>query len=158
MSLVETAPTAIHRGKSDLPMVDLGELGLLQLMQVDLATGVWVVHQRFEPGALIQKHKHTGPVYAFTVSGRWYYLESPQQVNTEGSYLHEPAGSVHTLCVPDDVDGPTDVWFTIFGANLNLDEQDNVEMVVDAAFIYDFYKAMCSEQFGVADPPVIVIE
>ena len=157
MNTVEAAPTAIHRGSEDLPLVDLGELGLLQLVQVDLANGVWVVHQQFEPGATVQKHRHTGPVYAFTVSGKWLYLESPDEPNTAGSYLYEPAGSVHTLHVPSEVEGPTDVWFTIFGANLNLDADDQVEMVIDAPFILDFYRAMCAEQFGIEDPPVIVI-
>ncbi len=157
MTLIENAPSAIHRGSNDLPMVDLGDLGLLQLLQVDLANGVWVVRQQFAPGATVQKHRHTGAVYAFTTSGSWYYLESPDQVNTAGSYLYEPAGSVHTLHVPAEVEGPTDVFFTIFGANLNLDANDEVEMVIDAAVIHDFYKAMCADQFGIDDPPVIVI-
>jgi quercetin dioxygenase-like cupin family protein len=158
MSLTETAPTALHRGEDELPLVDLGETGLLQLLQVDLANGVWVVRNVFPPGVTLQIHKHTGHVYAFTRSGRWHYLESPDAVNEAGSYLYEPAGSVHTLHVPPDNDGPTDVWFAIHGANLNLDADGNVEMVIDAASILDFYRAMCEEQHGVADPPVIVIQ
>ena len=157
MSLTESAPTALHRGEDELPMVDLGETGLLQLLQVDLANGVWVVRNVFPPGVTLQIHKHTGHVYAFTRSGRWHYLESPEAVNVVGSYLYEPAGSVHTLHVPPDNDGPTDVWFAIHGANLNLDADGNVEMVIDAASILDFYVAMCAEQHGVTDPPVIVI-
>ena len=46
MSITE-APTALHRGEADLPFVDLGDTGLLQLLQVDLANGVWVVRNRF---------------------------------------------------------------------------------------------------------------
>ncbi len=157
MSVTEIEPTAIHRGEDELPFIDLGEGALLQLLQVDLASGVWVVRNRFAPGTTIAKHKHTGHVYAFTQSGYWHYLESPEAVNVAGSYLYEPAGSVHTLHVPAGNIGVTDVWFTIHGANLNLDAQGHVELVVDAHGILPFYRAMCEAQHGVTDPPVIVI-
>ena len=62
------------------------------------------------------------------------YLEYPE-VNTAGSYLYEPAGSIHTLHVPPTNRETTGVWFAIRGANLNLDEQGNVESVWDAAFL-----------------------
>ena len=84
------------------------------------------------PGATVQTHKHTGHVYAFTQSGSWHYLESPDAVNVAGSYLYEPAGSTHTLHVPATNTGITDVWFTIHGANLNLGADGQVEMVIDA--------------------------
>jgi quercetin dioxygenase-like cupin family protein len=158
MSITETAPTAIHRGEQDLPFVDMGEAGLLQLLQVDLANGVWVIRNKFPAGMTVQTHKHTGHVYAFTQSGSWHYLESPEAVNVAGSYLYEPAGSVHTLHVPEGNDVDTDVWFTIHGANLNLDAEGNVEMVIDAHGILPFYLALCAEQHGVDDPPVVVIQ
>lgn len=153
----ETAPATVHRGEDELPFVDLGEGNHLQLLQVDLATGVWIVRNRFEPGTVVQTHKHTGHVYAFTQTGSWYYAETPDQVNTKGSFLYEPAGSVHTLTVPDSNDGLTDVWFTIYGANLNLDAEGNVELVVDAHAIYPFYVALCEDQHAMTDPPVYVI-
>jgi hypothetical protein len=49
------------------------------------------------------------------------------------------------------------VWFAIHGANLNLDADGNVEMVIDAHGILPFYRAACAEQHGMADPPVVVI-
>ena len=158
MSVIESAPPTIHRGEDDLPFVDLGDTGTLQLLQVDLAQGVWVVRNRFPPGATVQTHRHTGHVYAFTQIGSWHYLESPEAVNTAGSYLYEPAGSAHTLHVPSSNEGITDVWFTIHGANLNLDAEGRVEMVIDAHEILPLYRAMCADQFGIADPPVVVIE
>lgn len=158
MSIMETAPSAQHRGQDELPFVDLGEEGDLQVLQVDLANGVWVIRNRFRPGTTVQTHKHTGHVHAFTQTGSWHYLESPEAVNRPGSYLYEPAGSIHTLHVPDTNTGPTDVWFTIHGANLNLDADGGVEMVIDAHTILAFYLAMCADQHGVTDPPVLVID
>lgn len=158
MSLVETAPQTILRNEADLPFVELGDGSSIQLLQVDLATGIWIVRTKFAPGATIQTHKHTGHVYAFTQTGSWYYLETPEFVNTAGSYLYEPAGSVHTLHVPESNTEPTDVWFTIYGANLNLDANGNVEMVIDAHTILGVYKAFCAAQHGITDPPVVVLD
>ncbi|MDZ7733020.1 MAG: 2,4'-dihydroxyacetophenone dioxygenase family protein [Acidimicrobiia bacterium] len=153
----ETAPTAIHRGEDDLPFVDLPDSGRLQLLQVDLDNGVWVVRNQFPPDTTIPTHKHTGHVHAFTQRGSWHYLESPESVNRPGSYLYEPAGSVHTLHVPATNDGVTDVWFTIHGANLNLDADGNVELVIDAHLLLPIYRAACAEQHGIENPPVVVI-
>ena len=146
-------PMALHRGENDLPFVPLGDGSELQLLQCDVEAGLWVIRSRFPAGYRVQTHKHTGEVYAFTIAGSWRYVEYPQ-VNTAGSYLFEPAGSVHTLIVPEEVEGVTDVWFAIRGANLNLDADGNVEMVIDAGLIRDFYLGWC-EQAGLPRPDVI---
>jgi len=146
-------PMALHRGENDLPFVPLGDGSELQLLQCDVEAGLWVIRSRFPAGYRVQTHKHTGEVSAFTIAGSWRYVEYPQ-VNTAGSYLFEPAGSVHTLIVPEDVEGITDVWFAIRGANLNLDADGNVEMVIDAGLIRDFYLGSC-EQAGLPRPDVI---
>jgi 2,4'-dihydroxyacetophenone dioxygenase len=152
MTLMDV-PRAIHRGEDEIPFVALGDGTHIQLLQVDVEGGLWVVRTRFEPGVTIQTHKHTGEVFAFTIAGRWKYLEYPE-VNTAGSYLYEPAGSIHTLTVPDDVEGLTDVWFAIYGANLNLDADGNVEMVIDAGLIRDVYLGAC-EANGLPRPNVV---
>ena len=146
-------PRALHRGESDLPFVDLGDGSEMQVLQCDVEAGLWVIRSRFQPGYLVPTHKHTGEVFAFTIAGSWRYVEYPE-VNTAGSYLYEPAGSIHTLTVPEDNEGVTDVWFAIRGANLNLDAEGNVTQVIDAGVIRDFYLAMC-EQMGHGRPDVI---
>ncbi len=156
MTVIDTAPIAILRKEEELPFVDLGDGSQLQVLQVDLANGVWVIRNRFVPGATIQKHKHTGSVYAFTVAGAWHYLESAEEVSVAGSYLYEPAGSIHTLHVLDDNEGLTDVWFTIHGANLNIGADGQVDYVIDAQTVLDFYRAACADQHGLSDPPVVV--
>jgi quercetin dioxygenase-like cupin family protein len=107
-----------------------------------LDAGLWVIRALFKPGVTIQRHKHTGEVFAFTIKGSWTYLEYPE-VNTAGSYLYEPAGSIHTLHVPDTNTEITDVWFAIRGANLNLDEEGKVESVLDAGAVLEIYMALC---------------
>lgn len=154
MSLIELAPRVEHRAESELPFVPIGDGQHLQLLQVDLDQGLWVVRTRFEPGNTIPRHLHTGCVLAFTITGSWHYLEYPDVVNTAGSYLFEPAGSVHTLHVPPTNNGLTDVWFAIYGANLNLRDDDSVEVVIDAQGVLAFYKEMCAA-IGVENPPII---
>ena len=66
--------------------------------------------------------------------------------------MYEPAGSVHTLqCIEDD----TQVWFQMYGSNINLDEQGNITSVVDGAMTLEFYLAMCAD-LGLPTPNVLV--
>jgi quercetin dioxygenase-like cupin family protein len=146
-------PRALHRGESELPFVALGDGTHLQVLQIDVEAGLWVIRTKFEPGVVVPTHKHTGEVFAFTLAGSWKYREYPE-VNTAGSYLYEPAGSIHTLTVPEENHDLTDVWFAIYGANLNLDADGNVETVVDAGLIRDTYFALCEAE-GHGRPPVI---
>jgi 2,4'-dihydroxyacetophenone dioxygenase len=146
-------PKALHRGESDLPFVNLGDGTHMQVLQLDVEAGLWVIRTKFEPGVVVQTHKHTGEVFAFTLAGSWKYAEYPE-VNVAGSYLYEPAGSIHTLTVPAENEGMTDVWFAIYGANLNLDANGNVEMVIDAGLIRDTYFALCEAE-GHPRPNVI---
>ena len=142
---------ALHRGESDLPVVALGDGTHIQVLHTDVEAGLWVIRTRFEPGVVIPTHRHTGPVHAFTIAGSWKYAEYPE-VNTAGSYLFEPAGSVHTLTVPADNTDLTDVWFAIWGANLNLDAAGNVTDVLDAGTVRDGYIALCEANgFGRPD-------
>src|SRR5215831_14016332 len=154
MALPKVAPpAALHRAESDLPFVTFFEGLDFQLLQASVENGLWVVRTRFQPGVTISTHRHTGEVFAVTFAGSWRYLEYPE-VNTAGSYLYEPAGSVHTLHVPAANTEVTDDWFAIRGANLNLDDEGNVTSVVDAGLISEFYVALC-EQEGHGRPDVI---
>ncbi len=152
MSMIQI-PTATHRSESDLPFVDLGDGIQLQVLQVNIDAGLWVIRNKFAPGTVVQTHKHTGEVFAFTQAGSWKYAEYPE-VNTAGSFLYEPAGSIHTLTVPETNTEDTDVWFAIYGANLNLGADGNVELVIDAGLIYEVYVGIC-EANGLGKPDVI---
>lgn len=75
-------------------------------------------------------------------------------MNVAGSYLYEPAGSVHTLHIPASNTEVTDVWFVIHGANLNLDAAGNVESALDAGAALETYRAQCAAA-GHPEPEVI---
>ncbi|MEY2421923.1 MAG: 2,4-dihydroxyacetophenone dioxygenase [Acidimicrobiaceae bacterium] len=147
------APEAIHRGFDELPFVDLGDGSSFQLLHVDEPVGLWIMRVRLDPGTTLPTHRHTGLVLAFTHAGRWRYREYTDE-STAGSYLYEPAGSVHTLTVPADVAETTDITFVVFGANLNLTEDGAVGSVVDAASVLATYDYLCERQHGIRPRPV----
>jgi 2,4'-dihydroxyacetophenone dioxygenase len=150
MTLTEI-PTAVHVGADDLPWVDIGDGSKLKVVQVNEGEGLWIVQNVFQAGYTVQTHRHTGPVWGFTISGAWKYREY-EYVNRAGSFLYEPAGSVHTLeCIEDD----TLVWFHMHGANLNLDADGNVESVIDGPGVLAAYYMLCEAQ-GLPRPNVLV--
>ena len=151
MTTTESVPQAVHLGADDLPFVEIGGGNKLKVLQVDANEGLWVVENIFQRNYEVQTHRHTGPVYGYTTSGAWKYKEY-NEVNRAGSFLFEPAGSVHTLTVLED---DTHVWFQMYGVNLNLDADGNVESVADGAGSLAFYLAMC-EQMGLPRPNVLV--
>lgn len=147
------APTAIHLGRDDLPFVDIGEGNKLKVLQVKHGEGLWIVENIFQQGYEVMTHRHTGPVWGYTVSGAWKYKES-EYVNRAGSFLYEPAGSIHTLqCIEDE----TQVWFQMYGCNVNLDEDGNVASVIDGALTLQAYYALCEAQ-GFERPAVLVLD
>jgi len=151
MSAAELAPPAVHLGGNDLPFVEIGDGNKLKVIQVKQGEGLWIVENIFQAGYEVQRHKHTGPVWGYTVSGAWKYKEY-DYVNRESSFLYEPAGSIHTLqCIEDD----TRVWFHMYGSNLNLDDDGNVESVADGAGALQAYLALCKDQ-GFGEPNVLV--
>jgi hypothetical protein len=151
VTAIETAPTAVHIGDDELPFVEIGNGNKLKVIQVKEREGLWIVENIFQNGFAVQTHRHTGPVWGYTRSGAWKYKEY-DYVNRAGSFLYEPAGSVHTLtCIEDE----TRVWFHMYGVNLNLDEHGNVDSVSDGAGTLAAYHALCEAQ-GFPRPNVLV--
>ncbi len=146
----------LHVGISDLPWAEAGDGSALQLLHVDLNQGIWISNTRLPPGHKVITHFHTGQVYAVTHQGRWFYSETPEAVNSPGSYLFEPAGSVHTLCTPADQEGNTVVWFAVHGANINIDEAGKIVSVTDARAVLDIYRGYC-DALGLDTSKLIVI-
>ncbi len=150
MSLQPT-PTAVHIGANDLPFVEIGGGNKLKVLQVKKGEGLWIIENVFQAGFEVQTHRHTGPVWGYTYSGAWKYKEY-DYVNRAGSFLYEPAGSIHTL---ECIENETRVFFHMYGANLNLDADGKVDSVADGPITLEFYLAACQAQ-GLPRPNVLV--
>jgi len=157
-----SAPAALHaRGAigcaqpDDFPYVTVGDGIELKVLRVVEAQGVWVVQNRFAPGSSIETHRHTGDVHAWTLAGSWQYAEYGIDYPT-GTYVYEPANSIHTLRATPGIQEPTEVVFVMRGANLILaDDGQTVTRVDDGPAALAAYRAICEAQ-GLGQPPVLL--
>ncbi len=69
---------------------------------LNVSQGYYINILRVRSSGVLSRHRHSRPVHAFTLRGRWRYLEH-DWIATPGDYAFEPPGETHTLVVPDDV-------------------------------------------------------
>ena len=69
---------------------------------------------------LVNRHYHPQQVFAYTISGKWGYLEH-DWVATAGDWVYEAPGESHTL-VAYECDEPMRVTFNVTGPLIWLDE------------------------------------
>jgi 2,4'-dihydroxyacetophenone dioxygenase len=115
-------------------------------LRLDMEAGCWVVLATFRPGAAVPLHYHTGTAEVYTLSGSWYYAEYPDQPQTAGSYLFEPAGSVHTLICPDTNTEDTVMFIRVEGANINFTEDAQFHSILDTTSIRYLTDALAEAQ------------
>ncbi len=104
-----------------LPYVDYAPGVQIKLLKINRATGQIVMLLKAEPGAYLGRHKHYGSVNVYTMQGKWRYAEDPWVART-GSYVFEPAGSIHTF-EADKVEGLL-VFLVVEGCFEFLDESN----------------------------------
>jgi 2,4'-dihydroxyacetophenone dioxygenase len=66
----------------------------------DVTRGQYTHVMRVTRQGIVARHRHTGPVFAHVLKGRWHYLEH-DWVAEEGGFAFEPPGETHTLVVPE---------------------------------------------------------
>ena len=92
------------------------------------------------PG-LVNRHYHPHEVFAYTISGKWGYLEH-DWVATAGDFVYETPGEAHTL-VAYESDEPMKVHFKVKGPLIWLDENgDTVDF-----FDVHHYIRICKEHY-----------
>ena len=91
-------------------------------LRLDPERGEWVFMAVLVPGCTLPVHYHTGTAQAYTLSGCWKYREYPDQPQTAGCYLYEPAGSAHMFYCPEDNTEDTVVIAWIEGAQVGFNE------------------------------------
>ncbi|WP_045023648.1 2,4'-dihydroxyacetophenone dioxygenase family protein [Agrobacterium arsenijevicii] len=70
---------------------------------LSVSQGFYVNLLRVRKSGVLSRHRHSGPVHAWTLRGAWHYLEH-EWVAREGDYAFEPPGETHTLVVPAEVE------------------------------------------------------
>ncbi len=132
--LVNDHKKLMYLNTNDLPVFkDVLVPGIdVQPLFLDVEKNIWVLRTIYAPGATLPTHYHTGTVHVWTVSGKWHYIEHPDEPQTAGCYLYEPGGSVHTFMIPEDNTEPTETIIFVEGANVNFDAEGNYHSVMDA--------------------------
>ena len=92
------------------------------------------------PG-LVNRHYHPQQVFAYTISGKWGYLEH-DWVATAGDWVYEAPGEAHTL-VAYESDEPMKVHFKVKGPLIWLDEKGEA---VDFFDVHQ-YIDICKEHY-----------
>ena len=89
----------------------------------NVTQGYFVNLLRVRRSGILSRHRHSGPVHATVLRGKWHYLEHPWWA-TEGSHAFEPPGDIHTLEVPDGVEEMITL-FHVTGAYIYVDPMGN---------------------------------
>ncbi len=110
-------------------------------LYLDSENGIWVLYVKLEPGASVPTHFHTGAVHLFTLKGEWYYKEYPDDIQTAGSYLFEPAGSYHSLVS----DKGTEFFNVVIGSNVNFNPDGSFMNIMDAGWIAETLEKIAEE-------------
>ena len=91
---------------------------------------------------LVNRHYHPQQVFAYTISGKWGYLEH-DWVATAGDWVYEAPGESHTL-VAYECDEPMRVTFNVTGPLIWLDENGEPNGTFDVfdyiALVRDHYE------------------
>lgn len=81
---------------------------------------MWADVLMAKSAGLVNRHYHPHQVFAYTISGKWGYLEHDWTA-TEGDFVYEPPGEGHTLVAYDSGE-PMRVFFVVQGPLIWLDE------------------------------------
>jgi 2,4'-dihydroxyacetophenone dioxygenase len=88
---------------------------------LNTVTGSWCNLLRVRKSGVLSRHIHPSWVTGYVIKGAWRYLEH-DWVASEGSFVYEPPGEIHTLVVDEQVDAAEMItFFNIHGAMIYVD-------------------------------------
>ena len=90
---------------------------------LNVSAGYYVNLLKVRKSGILSRHRHSGPVHAFTLRGEWHYLEH-DWVARPGDYAFEPPGETHTLVVPEGVEEMVTL-FHVTGGYTYVDPEGN---------------------------------
>ena len=90
-------------------------------LHFNVTAGQYTHLMRVTRAGIIARHRHTGPVFAHVLKGRWHYLEH-DWVAEEGGFVFEPPGETHTLVVPEGCEEMATL-FQVNGALMYVDQE-----------------------------------
>ncbi|HEY6757969.1 MAG TPA: 2,4'-dihydroxyacetophenone dioxygenase family protein [Baekduia sp.] len=105
------------------------------------STNRWSDVLMAKSAGLVNRHYHPHEVFAYTISGKWGYLEHDWTA-TAGDFIYESPGEGHTL-VAYESDEPMRALFVVKGPLIWLDADGESEGFFD---VHD-YIALCKARY-----------
>lgn len=87
---------------------------------LNTVTGSWCNLLRVRRSGVLSRHIHPSWVTGYVIRGSWRYLEH-DWVASQGAFVYEPPGEIHTLVVDEGCDEMI-TFFNIHGAMVYVDE------------------------------------
>ena len=87
------------------------------------ARNMWADVLMAKSAGLVNRHYHPHQIFAYTISGKWGYLEHDWTA-TAGDFVYESPGEGHTLVAYESGE-PMKVFFVVQGPLVWLDENGN---------------------------------
>jgi 2,4'-dihydroxyacetophenone dioxygenase len=84
---------------------------------------MWADVLMAKKAGLVNRHYHPHQIFAYTIQGKWGYLEHDWTA-TAGDFVYETPGEGHTL-VCYETPEPTKIFFVVTGPLIWLDENGN---------------------------------
>ncbi|MFC4429444.1 2,4'-dihydroxyacetophenone dioxygenase family protein [Citricoccus alkalitolerans] len=100
--------------------VPLSETAWSRPLFISIQDNMWSDIMLCKSAGLVHRHYHPREVFAWTISGKWGYLEYDWTA-TAGSFVYETPGGSHTL-VAYESDEPMRTHFIVRGPLMWLDE------------------------------------
>jgi quercetin dioxygenase-like cupin family protein len=115
----------------------------MKLLYADPERELRVQLLRLDPGTVIERHRHDGPVHAYNLAGSRMLLDTNELVGP-GGYVYEPAGNVDSwMAVGDE---PVIVFVTVEGAISYIDERGEVTSSATTRRTADNYRKFVEAQ------------
>jgi 2,4'-dihydroxyacetophenone dioxygenase len=125
------SPAFVNPDAEGLPWVEIGMDIMFKYLSISQSTGTYTLLTKYPPGTQIPTHRHSGTVFAYTVQGKWTYLEDAF-VATAGCVICEMPNSNHTLKVFDDSEEDMILLTHQSGDLITFDEDGEIMAIDDA--------------------------
>lgn len=121
--------------------VPLSETAFTKPLWISIQNNMWADVLMCKGAGLVNRHYHPHEVFAWTISGKWGYLEYDWTAEP-GSFVYETPGGSHTL-VAYETEEPMRTHFVVKGPLIWLDEDGNSLEHFD---VFD-YIDICKEHY-----------
>ena len=140
----------LHLHSDSIPWVDFGGGTSVRILHARPSENFIVTQINADPGSESQLHRHLGPVFGWTVEGRWGHDRTYEY--RPGTYIFETPGVLHKFLGGDQ---PINAVFMSFGI-LEFVDEDTQEVIqsLGPEAVVQHYMQKC-EELGLGRPNIL---